>query len=114
MSNLLVGILKSNHPTCSFLLTCKVLEKTNHSTVAWFVNDGLKLLWPLGENDEKVLLMLSDAAPYIVKSGQSLKVFYSNLIHVACVAHMFNRVAEKFREMYQDINKLINNIKKVF
>ncbi|XP_060837117.1 uncharacterized protein LOC132919483 [Rhopalosiphum padi] len=114
VANLLVGILKSNHPTRSFLLTCKVLEKTNHSTVARFVNDGLKLLWPLGGNDEKVLLMLSDAAPYMVKTGQSLKVFYPNLIHVTCAAHMLNRVAEKVREMYPDVNSLINNIKKVF
>jgi hypothetical protein len=47
------------------------LEKTNHSTVARFINDGLKLLWPLGENDEKVLLMLSDAAPYMTKTGDT-------------------------------------------
>lgn len=44
VANLLVGILKSNHPTRYFLLTCKVLKKTNHFTVARFVNDGLKLL----------------------------------------------------------------------
>jgi hypothetical protein len=69
------------------------------------VNDGLKLLWPLGGNDEKVLLMLSDAAPCVVKTGRSLKVFYPNLIHVTRAAHMFNRVAENVREMYPDINK---------
>jgi hypothetical protein len=33
VANLLVGVLKSNHLTRSFLLKCKVLEKTNHSTV---------------------------------------------------------------------------------
>jgi len=86
VANLLVGILKSNTPTRPFLLTCKVSEKTNHSTVARFINDGLKLLWPLGGNDEKVLLMLSDAAPYMTKTGDTLKVFYPNLIHVTCVA----------------------------
>ncbi|CAI6344410.1 unnamed protein product [Macrosiphum euphorbiae] len=58
--------------------------------------------------------MLSDAAPYMVKTGQSLAVFYPNLIHVTCVAHMFNRIAERVREMYPDVNKLISNIKKVF
>jgi len=105
VANLLVGILKSNHPTRSFLLACKVLVKTNRSTVARFVNDGLKLLWPLGGNDEKVLLMLSDAVPYMVKTGQSLTVFYANLIHVTCVAHVFNRVAEKVTEIYPDVNK---------
>ncbi|KAF0764255.1 DUF659 domain-containing protein [Aphis craccivora] len=114
VANLLVGILKSNNTCRSFLLSCKVLEKTNHSTVSRFVNDELKLLWPFGGNDEKVLLMLSDAAPYMVKTGQSLAVFYPNLIHVTCVAHMFNRIAERVRDMYPDVNKLISNIKKVF
>lgn len=70
VANLLVGILKSNNTCRSFLLSCKVLEKTNHSTVSRFVNDGLKLLWLFGGNDEKVLLMLSDAASYMVKTGQ--------------------------------------------
>jgi len=114
VANLLVGILKSNTPTRPFLLACKVLEKTNHSTVARFINDGLKLLWPLGGNDEKVLLMLSDAAPYMTKAGDTLKIFYPNLIHVTCLAHMFNRVAEKTREMFPNVNKLVSNIKKVF
>jgi hypothetical protein len=104
VANFLVGIFKLNHPTRSFFLTSTVLEKTNHSTVAQFVNDGLKLLRSLGGNDEKVLLMLSDAAPSMVKTGQSLAVFYTNLIHVTCVAHVFNRIAERVREMYPDIN----------
>jgi hypothetical protein len=68
----------------------------------------------LGGNDEKVLLMLSDAAPYMTKTGDTLKVFYPNLIHVTCVAHMMNKVAEKVREMFSNVNKLISNLKKVF
>jgi hypothetical protein len=68
------------------------------------VNDGLKLLWPLGGNYEKVLLMLSDSAPYMVKTGQQLAVFYPNLTHVTYVAHMFNRVAERVGEMHLGIN----------
>lgn len=80
-----MGILKSNTPTRPFLLTCKFLKNTNHSTITRFINDGLKFLWSLGGNDEKVLLMLSDAALYITKTGDTLVVFYPNLIHVTCV-----------------------------
>jgi hypothetical protein len=71
------------------------------------VNDGLKLLWSLGGNDEKALLMLLDAAPYMLKTGQPLAVFCPNLIYVTCVTHMFNRVVERVRKIYPDINKLI-------
>ncbi|KAL4153986.1 hypothetical protein QTP88_001819 [Uroleucon formosanum] len=31
----------------------------------------------------------------MVKTGDTLKVFYPNIIHVTCVAHMLNRVVEK-------------------
>jgi len=58
--------------------------------------------------------MLSDAAPYMVKTAEVLKVFYPNVIHVTCVAHMLNRVAEKVRDIHPKVNKLINNVKKSF
>lgn len=64
--------------------------------------------------DENLWLFLSDAAQYMVKTGNSLKVFYPNIIHETCVAHMLNRVAEKVRELFPNVNKLINSVKKSF
>lgn len=43
-----------------------------------------------------------------------VKVFYPNIIHVTCVAHMLHRVAEKVRDIHPKVNKLINNVKKTF
>jgi len=114
IANLLVGVLKNDMPTQPYLISFKELDKTNHSTVSRFINNSLKTLWPLGGHDEKVLLMLSDAAPYMVKTGDVLKVFYPNIIHTTCLAHMLNRIAEKVREIYPNVNTLINNIKKSF
>jgi hypothetical protein len=45
VANLIVGKLDPEAPSKSFLIFSKVLEHTNHSTVARFVNDGLKVLW---------------------------------------------------------------------
>jgi len=112
IANLLVGVLKNDMPTQPYLISCKELGKTNHSTVSRFINNSLKTLWPLGGHDEKVLLMLSDAAPYMAKTGDVLKVFYPNIIHSTCFAYMLNRIAEKVREIYPNVNTLINNIKK--
>ncbi|XP_025416349.1 uncharacterized protein LOC112687696 isoform X3 [Sipha flava] len=86
-ANLLVGILKSNTPTRPFLLTCKVLEKTYHSTVVRFINDELKILWPLGGNDEKVLLMLLYAAPYMTKTGDTLSFLLKFNSRYVCSSH---------------------------
>jgi len=59
-----------------------------------------------------VFLLVTDAAPYMIKTGQALKTFYPNMIHVTCVAHGLNRVLEKVREIFPEVNKLVNNGKK--
>lgn len=109
IANLLVGALSSENSCDLFSIACKKLEKTNHSTISRFVNDGLRILWPNGGNDEKVLLLLSDAAPYMIKAGNTLNVFFPNMTHVTFLAHMIQRIAEKVRELFPNVNTLINN-----
>ena len=60
-----------------------------------------------------MLLLVTDAAPYMIKTGQALKTFYPNMIHVTCVAHGLNRVLEKVHEIFPEINKLVNNEEKI-
>ncbi|KAL4092191.1 hypothetical protein QTP88_026733 [Uroleucon formosanum] len=114
IANLLVGVLNEQSPSKPFLIACKKLDKTNHSTISRFVNDSLRILWPHGGNDEKALLLCSDAVPYMIKAGKTLNVFFPNMIHISCLAHMIQRLAEKVREMYPNVNTLVRNLKKVF
>jgi Protein of unknown function (DUF 659) len=114
VANLLVGKLSEDEAGTPFLLTSKVLERTNHSTIARFVNDSLRVLWPAEGQEEKLRLLLSDAAAYMLKAGTALKVFYPNVIQVTCLSHGLNRVAEQVREEFPDVNKLKSNTKKVF
>jgi hypothetical protein len=71
-------------------------------------------LWPDGIQYERVRVLYSDAAAYMVKAGHSLKVFYPNLLHITCLAHGLNRVCELIRTEYPLVNELIANVKKVF
>lgn len=64
--------------------------------------------------NEKVLLMVSDAAAYMVKAASTLKVFYGQLIHCTCLAHGLNRIAETIRLQFPLVNKLISSGKKIF
>ena len=91
-----------------------MLGKTNHSAIARFVNDSLRLLWPseMENNCAKVLLLVTDSASYMLKAAKALQVFYSNLIHVTCLAHGLHRIAEKIRELFPAVNDLIT--KKLF
>ena len=54
-----------------------------------------------------VLLFLTDAVPYMVKAGKALQVFHPKMIHVTCLAHGLNRVAETVRGHYTDVDTLI-------
>jgi hypothetical protein len=71
-------------------------------------------LWSTRVVAEKFLLFVTDGAPYMIKSGRHLKVFYPKIVHVTCLAHALNLVAEKIRYQYEDVDNLISNVKKIF
>lgn len=113
IANLIIGKLELE-PSSSYLVSCKELEKTNHSTIARFVNEGIRKIFPDPSVDERVYIFLSDAAPYMIKAAKALQVFYPNLIHVTCFAHGVHRLAEEVRCMFGNVNNLISSTKKVF
>jgi hypothetical protein len=90
------------------LICLKVLNHTNHFTVARFVNDRLKMLWHTGLN-----FVFSCCGIYAEKCN-TLKVFYPNLIHFTCLAHGLQRVAEEVRAKFPQVIKLISMTKKCF
>jgi hypothetical protein len=73
-----------------------------------------EILWPGGIKYLNLRFMVTDAAAYMLKAAINLRVFYPNLMHIICFAHGLNRVCEKLREQYPDVNGLISNIKKIF
>lgn len=67
-----------------------------------------------GVQYNKILLVVTDAAPYMCKAFSSLKVLYPKMIHLTCLAHGLNRVAEHIRHVYTDVNELIGSVKAIF
>lgn len=114
IANVVIGTLETDGPGQTFLLNSEVLTKANHSTIAKLFDNSMHLLWPEEVRYDDVLLFLSDAAPYMVKSGKSIQVFYPKVIHVTCIVHGLHLTAEKIRSNYCKVNKIIVNVKKVF
>lgn len=115
IANLLIGCLNAEKAGKSYLISCKQLDKTNNCTITRFIHEGLtNFFLPKPIPHEKVILMLSDAAPYMCKASTNLKIFFPNLIHTTCLAHGINRVAEEIRNQFPLVNELISNIKKNF
>lgn len=113
IANLVVGKLNENGPGKPHLIASQELSEVNHSSIARFVNNGIRKLWPDGMED-KVLLLTTDAAAYMIAAGRSLKVFYKNMVHVTCLAHGIHRVAEYIRNSFPLVNKFISAAKKIF
>lgn len=113
IANVVVGTLLSDSPGKIFLLTTEVLEKANYSTITRLFDNAMFLLWSNGIRNNNVLLFLSDAAPYMKKAGDTIKVLYPKIIHVTCLAHGLHRVAEevKFSVNYPKVDKLVSSVK---
>ncbi|KAB0790293.1 hypothetical protein PPYR_15364, partial [Photinus pyralis] len=110
---MLIGILHEDKSSKSYLIYSKQLDKTNNVTITRCIQEGLSHFYLPGTiPSERVLLMLSDAAPYMIKAAQNLKIFYDNLMHITCLAHGVNREAEEIRLRFPLVNDLIINIKK--
>jgi len=74
----------------------------------------MNLIWPQGVEHNNVLLLVSDAAPYMVKAGSAIQTFFPKMLHVTCLAHALHRVAEQIRSDFPLVDKLIFSVKKVF
>lgn len=92
--NIVIDILETENSGKTFLLLWK---KTNHSTIAKAFDKSMFTLWPEGIKHDNVLIFVSDAAPYMVKSGRAIRTLYSKMVHVTCVARAVHRVAEEIR-----------------
>jgi len=89
------------------------LEKTNNATVMRSFNNCCAALWPDGIQYEKVQLVLTDQASYMLLAFSNLKMMYTNLKHVTCLAHAIHRVCEAIREEHSKADDFIAQISKL-
>ena len=97
-----------------YLANVPQLKFTNHSTIAAFFNDSLKILWPRQILYGNILIVTTDAAAYMRKAMNGLKVLFPKMVHVTCLAHGLHRVAELVRSNYPQLNRMISSTKSIF
>jgi len=117
VANVVVGALNKDGPSKPHLLMSRELEVTNNSTITQLVLDALIFLWPGQKNQEiggKFVVLLTDAAADMVKAGKNLKNTYPDLMHVTCLAHGLNRVAETVKSLFPIANRAMAAVKAVF
>lgn len=112
--NVIVGALRCEAYSQPYLLHVTEVPKTNHQTIAKVFTEALSVLWPSGILYEKVFLLVTDGAAYMLKAGAHLQTLYPKMIHLTCIAHAFHRVAETIRFQFDLVDQLISTVKKIF
>ncbi|CAH1366544.1 unnamed protein product, partial [Tenebrio molitor] len=69
IANCVVGKLSDEGTGKPYLLASRQLERTNHETVARFVNESLEILWNTTIIARKFRLFVTDGAAYMLKCG---------------------------------------------
>ena len=97
--NILVGYI--DVPETTYLLDCTPLStNVNANVVCQCIDD---CIWFLGTSRHNFVLLLSDAAKYMVLAGFILKSMYPQLFHITCVCHLFHNCAMRLHSHFPDV-----------
>ena len=107
VSNVTVGSMEASKSSKSFLLSCEFLEKVNSHTVVQNVFNALIKLWPNGIKYDHLLLIITDAAPYVKSAAKTLMKMFEKAHHITCLCHALHNLSEHIQIKYPDVNRLI-------
>jgi len=110
--SIIVGRL-DGEPSKPFLLDImEISENPNNINAAQSLTDALQILWPERLFYERVRLLLTDQASYMVKAGENLRQgLFPNILHITCICHALSRVCEEVKQCYPCADKVITNLK---
>lgn len=105
--NTLVGSI--SEPNITYLVDCQLIDSSPNTTlICQIIDDNIQRM---KIQRPTFLLLISDAAPYMIAAGKALEVFYPRLIHVTCISHLLHNCALRIKSYYNDVNNLISSIK---
>ena len=87
VANVIVGTLFADRPGNIFLLHSEVLDKVSHTTIAILFDSAMKMLWKDEVKRDRILLFVTDAAPYMLKAAKGLKMLKipkNNPLNMSC------------------------------
>ena len=105
--NTLIGLI--DEPENTYLVDCQPIhESPTAQMMVAQVDDVLK---ENGVHRNDFLLLISDAARYMVKAGETLKMIYPNCFHITCFAHLLHNCAMRVKAFFPEVDNLIARIK---
>ena len=115
VANVVIGTMKAHEENKVFLVNSIDMKgQVNNAMICQIVDETIKLIWKNNFDRKKFLLLITDGAHYMKLAGVNLKAFYPNLVHVTCIAHLINRLAEFIKNNHKLTDILISETKKIF
>lgn len=108
--NILVGVLNGK-PCKPMLFNVAIVEKCNNETVQQFINNSLNFLYDSNIKYENVKFLITDQAEYMKRAGSNLKLLYTSMRHVTCLAHALHVTCAEIRDEFNLVNCLIGCMK---
>lgn len=97
-----------------YLVSSIKLEVLNSSEICKSINDCIVLISNGKVDYSKFLVLITDSSSYFKKAFKSLKIFYTNCIHINCLFHFGNILCEFIRLKFDLVNSFISSVKKIF
>ncbi|QQP57860.1 Putative LOC100902024 [Caligus rogercresseyi] len=114
MTAIMAGTLNGVTLERPFLIGLSDVTTINNQSLQLAVIRALRKVLGSELANKKLRLFLTDGASYCLKAGRGLRQQFPNLIHVTCIAHALNRVADLARTQFPKVNHLISEIKNFF
>ena len=108
VSNVTIGSMNDLKSSKSYLLSCEFLDKVNAHTVVQNVLNALMKLWPNGIQYNRVLLIITDAEPYVKSAGKTLMNMFEKAHHITCLCHALHNLSQHIQTEYPDVNRFIS------
>ena len=107
IAHVLIGTIEN--PAEAFLIECIIIGSSpNASMVCQIIDDVFK---KTSIDRKRFILRLSDAAPYMISAGKTLKNLFPRLFHVTCLSHLLHNCALKIKSKFQSADAIIATIK---
>lgn len=114
MTAILCGPLDGKFLERPLLIELLDVESANNENIQQAITGALFKVLGNDLDYSKIRLLLTDGAAYCLKAGRGLKQMFPNLLHLTCLAHGLNRVAETVRYENPLVDQLIAEVKKIF
>lgn len=109
--NILAGRL--TEPNINYIIDVVQLEANQNMTSTLTLSFLKNALDKYNITHDNVILIISDAASYMIKAIREFKSIYNNCFHVLCLAHLIHNCSMIIRANFNNVDKLIGSIKAI-